>query len=71
MVAFDGADLLPFRSNPSQSIERTFQLIRSDRDLLSKSEYDIQVGCNGDSELFCIFRIYFIASVLICYGIYH
>lgn len=33
-----------FSSNPSQSIERTFQLLRSDRDLLSKQEYDIQVG---------------------------
>ncbi|KAG6415415.1 hypothetical protein SASPL_122826 [Salvia splendens] len=32
-------------SNPSQSIERTFQLLRSDRDLLSKQEYDIQAWC--------------------------
>ncbi|KAL1545189.1 SUMO ligase siz1 [Salvia divinorum] len=32
-------------SNPSQSIERTFKLLRSDRDLLSKQEYDIQAWC--------------------------
>ncbi|KAL1558573.1 SUMO ligase siz1 [Salvia divinorum] len=32
-------------SNPSQSIERTFQLLRSDRDMLSKQEYDIQAWC--------------------------
>ncbi|KAL8496728.1 hypothetical protein ACS0TY_020412 [Phlomoides rotata] len=32
-------------SNPSQSIEKTFQLTRSDRDLLSKQEYDLQAWC--------------------------
>ncbi|XP_057782685.1 E3 SUMO-protein ligase SIZ1 isoform X2 [Salvia miltiorrhiza] len=32
-------------SNPSQSVERTFQLLRSDRDMLSKQEYDIQAWC--------------------------
>lgn len=32
-------------SNPSLSIEKTFQLTRSDRDLLSKQEYDLQAWC--------------------------
>lgn len=28
-----------------QSVEKTFQLTRADKDLLSKPEYDVQVGC--------------------------
>ncbi|KAL8057559.1 hypothetical protein ABFS82_04G191500 [Erythranthe guttata] len=32
-------------SNPGQSIEKTFQLTRADRDLLSKEEYDVQAWC--------------------------
>ncbi|KAL0369691.1 UNVERIFIED_CONTAM: E3 SUMO-protein ligase SIZ1 [Sesamum angustifolium] len=32
-------------SNPSQSIEKTFSLARTDRDLLSKQEYDVQAWC--------------------------
>ncbi|XP_051113221.1 E3 SUMO-protein ligase SIZ1-like isoform X2 [Andrographis paniculata] len=32
-------------SNPNQSIEKTFQLTRADRDLLSKQEYDVQAWC--------------------------
>ncbi|GER51093.1 DNA-binding protein with MIZ/SP-RING zinc finger, partial [Striga asiatica] len=32
-------------SSPSQSIEKTFQLTRADRDLLSKQEYDVQAWC--------------------------
>lgn len=30
-------------SNPVQSVDKTFQLTRADKDLLSKQEYDIQV----------------------------
>lgn len=37
-------------TNPMQSVERTFQLTRADKDLLSKQEYDVQVGASyGDS----------------------
>ncbi|XP_075519888.1 E3 SUMO-protein ligase SIZ1 isoform X2 [Primulina tabacum] len=32
-------------SNPGQSIEKTFQLSRADKDLLSKQEYEIQAWC--------------------------
>ncbi|CAI9105156.1 OLC1v1004016C1 [Oldenlandia corymbosa var. corymbosa] len=32
-------------SNPVQSIEKTFQLTRADKDLLSKQEYDVQAWC--------------------------
>ncbi|KAI3461455.1 hypothetical protein Pfo_018118 [Paulownia fortunei] len=32
-------------SNPGQSIEKTFQLTRADKDLLSKQEYDVQAWC--------------------------
>ncbi|CAA0834078.1 E3 SUMO-protein ligase SIZ1 [Striga hermonthica] len=32
-------------SSPSQNIEKTFQLTRADRDLLSKQEYDVQAWC--------------------------
>ncbi|CAA0811976.1 E3 SUMO-protein ligase SIZ1 [Striga hermonthica] len=32
-------------SSPSQSIEKTFQLTRADRDLLSKQEFDVQAWC--------------------------
>ncbi|XP_051142503.1 E3 SUMO-protein ligase SIZ1-like isoform X2 [Andrographis paniculata] len=32
-------------SNPGLSIERTFQLSRSDKELLSKQDYDVQVWC--------------------------
>ncbi|KAM7278965.1 hypothetical protein ACFE04_006099 [Oxalis oulophora] len=31
--------------NPMQSIEKTFQLTRADKDLLSKQEYDVQAWC--------------------------
>lgn len=30
-------------TNPVQSIEKTFQLTRADKDLLAKPEYDVQV----------------------------
>lgn len=33
-----------FRSNPVQSVERMFQLSRANKELVSKSEYDVQVG---------------------------
>ncbi|KAL6516640.1 SUMO ligase siz1 [Orobanche gracilis] len=32
-------------SSPSQNIEKTFQLTRADRDLLTKQEYDVQAWC--------------------------
>ncbi|KAM6597956.1 hypothetical protein CsatA_008480 [Cannabis sativa] len=32
-------------SNPVQSVERTFQLTRADKDLTLKQEYDVQVWC--------------------------
>nr|POE57544.1 isoform 4 of e3 sumo-protein ligase siz1 [Quercus suber] len=32
-------------TNPLQSMEKTFQLSRADRDLLSKQEYDVQAWC--------------------------
>ncbi|KAM1695408.1 hypothetical protein ACFXTI_029487 [Malus domestica] len=32
-------------SNPVQNVEKTFQLTRADKDLLSKQEYDVQVWC--------------------------
>lgn len=32
------------RTNPVQSVEKTFQLTRADRDLLLKPEYDVQVS---------------------------
>nr|WDV57328.1 SIZ1c [Ipomoea batatas] len=32
-------------TNPVQSIEKTFQLTRADRDLLAKQEYDLQAWC--------------------------
>ncbi|KAI3826514.1 hypothetical protein L1987_00562 [Smallanthus sonchifolius] len=32
-------------TNPMQSIEKTFQLTRADRDLLVKPEYDVQAWC--------------------------
>ncbi|CAA2998183.1 E3 SUMO- ligase SIZ1 isoform X1 [Olea europaea subsp. europaea] len=32
-------------SNPVQSIEKTFQLTRADRDMFSKQEYDVQAWC--------------------------
>ncbi|CAA2997053.1 E3 SUMO- ligase SIZ1 isoform X1 [Olea europaea subsp. europaea] len=32
-------------SNPVQSIEKTFQLTRADKDLSSKQEYDVQAWC--------------------------
>ncbi|KAI3411371.1 PHD domain-containing protein, partial [Psidium guajava] len=32
-------------TNPVQSVERTFQVTRADRDLLSKQEYDVQAWC--------------------------
>ena len=31
-------------TNPVQSIEKTFQLTRAEKDLLAKQEYDVQVG---------------------------
>ena len=33
-----------FRNNPVQSVERTFQLTRADMDLVSKPEFDVEVG---------------------------
>lgn len=30
--------------SPVQSVEKTFHLTRADKDLLTKQEYDIQVG---------------------------
>ncbi|XP_023519583.1 E3 SUMO-protein ligase SIZ1-like [Cucurbita pepo subsp. pepo] len=32
-------------TNPMQSVDRTFQLTRADKDLLSKPEYDVQAWC--------------------------
>lgn len=32
-------------TNPVQNLEKTFQLTRADRDLLQKSEYDLQAWC--------------------------
>ncbi|KAF3455036.1 hypothetical protein FNV43_RR05484 [Rhamnella rubrinervis] len=32
-------------TNPVQSVEKTFQLTRADKDLLSKHEYDVQAWC--------------------------
>ncbi|KAL4592523.1 hypothetical protein LXL04_005521, partial [Taraxacum kok-saghyz] len=32
-------------TNPVQSVEKTFQLTRADRDLLVKPEYDVQAWC--------------------------
>ncbi|KAK1398471.1 E3 SUMO-protein ligase SIZ1 [Heracleum sosnowskyi] len=32
-------------TNPVQSIEKSFQLTRADKDLLAKSEYDVQAWC--------------------------
>ncbi|CAL0334048.1 unnamed protein product [Lupinus luteus] len=32
-------------TNPVQSVERTFQLTRADKDLLSKQEFDVQAWC--------------------------
>ncbi|OWM84169.1 hypothetical protein CDL15_Pgr028161 [Punica granatum] len=32
-------------ANPVQSVDRTFQLTRADKDLLSKPEYDVQAWC--------------------------
>ncbi|KAH7560992.1 hypothetical protein JRO89_XS10G0155600 [Xanthoceras sorbifolium] len=32
-------------TNPVQSVEKTFQLTRADKDLLSKQEYDLQAWC--------------------------
>ncbi|XP_059660604.1 E3 SUMO-protein ligase SIZ1-like isoform X2 [Cornus florida] len=32
-------------TNPVQSVEKTFQLTRADKDLLSKQEYDVQAWC--------------------------
>ncbi|XP_038894174.1 E3 SUMO-protein ligase SIZ1 isoform X1 [Benincasa hispida] len=32
-------------TNPMQSVDRTFQLTRADKDLLSKQEYDVQAWC--------------------------
>ncbi|CAN6556920.1 unnamed protein product [Malus baccata var. baccata] len=32
-------------SNPVQSVDKTFQLTRADKDLMSKQEYDVQVWC--------------------------
>uniref|UniRef100_A0A2N9HTN6 Uncharacterized protein n=1 Tax=Fagus sylvatica TaxID=28930 RepID=A0A2N9HTN6_FAGSY len=32
-------------TNPVQSVEKTFQLTRADKDLLSKPEYDVQAWC--------------------------
>ncbi|XP_022998844.1 E3 SUMO-protein ligase SIZ1-like isoform X1 [Cucurbita maxima] len=32
-------------TNPMQSLDRTFQLTRADKDLLSKQEYDVQAWC--------------------------
>ncbi|GFZ18061.1 DNA-binding protein with MIZ/SP-RING zinc finger, PHD-finger and SAP domain-containing protein [Actinidia rufa] len=32
-------------TNPVQSIEKTFQLTRADKDLLAKQEYDVQAWC--------------------------
>ncbi|XP_027343660.1 E3 SUMO-protein ligase SIZ1-like isoform X3 [Abrus precatorius] len=32
-------------TNPVQSVERTFQLTRANKELVSKSEYDVQVWC--------------------------
>lgn len=40
-------------SNPSQSIEKTFQLTRQDRELLSKQEYDVQVGEDAIVTIIC------------------
>jgi len=33
-----------FRTSPVQSVERTFQLTKANKELVSKPEYDIQVG---------------------------
>ncbi|XP_019199106.1 PREDICTED: E3 SUMO-protein ligase SIZ1-like isoform X3 [Ipomoea nil] len=38
-------DVPPDGTNPVQSIEKTFQLTRADRDLLAKQEYDLQAWC--------------------------
>ncbi|XVF04959.1 hypothetical protein REPUB_Repub05bG0128800 [Reevesia pubescens] len=32
-------------TNPTQSVEKTFQITRADKDLLTKQEYDIQAWC--------------------------
>lgn len=32
-------------TNPVQSVEKTFQLTRADKDLLAKTEYDVQAWC--------------------------
>ncbi|XWS28426.1 hypothetical protein CRYUN_Cryun25bG0067800 [Craigia yunnanensis] len=32
-------------SNPMQSVEKTFQITRADKDLLTKQEYDVQAWC--------------------------
>ncbi|XP_022756087.1 E3 SUMO-protein ligase SIZ1-like isoform X2 [Durio zibethinus] len=32
-------------TNPMQSVEKTFQITRADRDLLTKQEYDVQAWC--------------------------
>ncbi|KAL3649375.1 SUMO ligase siz1 [Castilleja foliolosa] len=37
--------IVDYFSNPGLSIEKTFQLTRADRDLLSKEEYDLQAWC--------------------------
>lgn len=37
-------DVCMHSTNPVQSVERTFQLTRADKDLLVKQEYDVQVS---------------------------
>lgn len=38
-----------FSTNPVQTVERTFQLTRADKDLTLKQEYDVQV-CHFHDE---------------------
>ena len=54
-----------------QSVERTFQITRADKDLLAKQEYDVQVGfckvlsicntvsilCVSNGNLLLLFRL--------------
>ena len=43
-IVHDGPLVQICSTNPMQSVDRTFQLTRADKDLLSKPEYDVQVG---------------------------
>lgn len=43
-ISHDGPLVHICSTNPMQSVDRTFQLTRADKDLISKQEYDVQVG---------------------------